>query len=196
MPDASDLLDKADELIGSGKPEEALRLLDGVDAGEAFRSDGDRASYHFYRGQCLDRQGNAKEADREFLRASKIDPQNQPMPARMPLKEFEAVVREALESIPEPFRKRLGQSVVRVEDYPAADVVEDGLDGYILGLYSGTPRPAKIFDHADSVDFITLYKRNLEIEFPDPADLLIEIRKTVIHEVAHHFGLEDDEIDD
>ena len=190
------ILNKADEMIAQGKHDEAWRFLAGLSPARTFKKKQDLACYHFYLASCLDREGKAKEADREFAEAARLDPKNQPLPSRLPKKEFEKIVSVSLGRLPARFRERLNQCVVRVEDYPGPDIVGDGLDTYILGVYFGTPRPFKRFDHQDSADFITLFKRNLEIEFPDPADLKKEIRKTVLHEVAHHFGLEDDQIED
>ena len=54
-------------------------------------------------------------------------------------------------------------------------------------------RTHEVEDHLDQV---FIFKRNLEIDFPDPDELREEIRKTVVHEIAHHFGMTDDEMGD
>jgi predicted Zn-dependent protease with MMP-like domain len=185
------ILDRAEELIGLGKHAEALRTLSRPGA-DAFPEPADEAARRFYLGCCLDRAGKAAEADRAFREAERLDPRSQPMPPRLARRAFEEIVRETLDRLPARFRRRLSNVVVRVEDYPSQDDLraEEGLDAWILGLYRGTPRTRRGFEAGEPVDFITLFKRNLEIDFPRPAELRREIRRTVLHEIAHHFGLE------
>ncbi|HEX9444033.1 MAG TPA: metallopeptidase family protein, partial [Candidatus Binatia bacterium] len=77
---------------------------------------------------------------------------------------------------------------------------EIGLDparDVLYGLYQGVPLPERsVFQPPLLPDKITLFSEPLIRDFPDPAELRRQIRRTVVHEVAHYFGMDDDEIDD
>ena len=110
---------------------------------------------------------------------------------------FEVLVERALASIPMPFARALDEVAIVIADEPTRDELEYGgldPDEALYGLYEGTPRTEW---GADSVPFpnrITLYRLPLEEDFPDPRDLAEEVRETVIHELAHHLGIDDDRL--
>jgi predicted Zn-dependent protease with MMP-like domain len=104
------------------------------------------------------------------------------------------VVRASLEEVPQALRSYLENVVVEALDYPRTPPVEAGTDPFLLGLYVGVPRTERTQEVRDHLDRIFIFKRNLEIEFPSRADLREEIRKTVIHEIAHHFGLGEEDM--
>lgn len=113
---------------------------------------------------------------------------------------FRELVAEALDEIPEPFRDHLASVEVVVEDEPSAEVLREmGFDPQrdsLYGLYEGTPLSERSVD--DSLllpDRITIYQRPLVREFRTPAAIRREIRKTVVHELGHVFGLDDEDIE-
>ena len=120
-------------------------------------------------------------------------------PSALRQRSFEALVERALASIPPPFSHALAEVAIVIADEPSLDELdESGLepDDALYGLYEGTPRTEW---GADSVPFpnrITLYRLPLEEDFPDPGDLAEEVRETVIHELAHHLGIDDDRLAD
>ena len=96
-------------------------------------------------------------------------------------------VRQALDSLPPKIAAALENVAVVVRD-------EHPEDPDLFGLYEGTPLPER-GDVAGSLpDRITIYRRPLEEEFEDPAELEEEIRITVLHELGHHFGLDEDRL--
>jgi predicted Zn-dependent protease with MMP-like domain len=106
----------------------------------------------------------------------------------MTAEEFEEHVRAALDSLPEEVASALENVAVVVEE-------EDPESPRILGSFSGYTRgetapsgalPAKV----------VIYRRPLEAAFPDPAELQRQIRITVLHEVAHYLGFDEDRIHD
>jgi predicted Zn-dependent protease with MMP-like domain len=113
---------------------------------------------------------------------------------------FRALVGEALDDIPEPFRSHLSNVEVVVEDEPSADSLramglQPGHDT-LFGLYEGTPLGDRAADGALLLpDRITIFYRPLVRAFRTPAAIRREISKTVIHELGHFFGLEDDDIE-
>jgi predicted Zn-dependent protease with MMP-like domain len=94
--------------------------------------------------------------------------------------EFEDHVRRALDSLPAELARGLKNVAVVVED-------EHPDDPDLFGLFEESPyMPAKI----------TIYRLPLEESFADPSELEEEIRITVLHELAHYFGIDEDRLDD
>jgi predicted Zn-dependent protease with MMP-like domain len=101
---------------------------------------------------------------------------------------FEEHVRAALDSLPREIARALENVAVVVED-------EHPEDPDLLGLYHGVPLPERGSGYAGELpDKISIYRLPLEDSFPDPAELEREIRITVLHELAHYFGLDEDRI--
>lgn len=85
-----------------------------------------------------------------------------------------------------------------IDDEPTDQqrVDNDLADGELLyGLYEGVPRTEYGADWAAIPNRITLFRLPLEADFADPAELADEVRITVIHELAHHLGIDDDRLD-
>jgi predicted Zn-dependent protease with MMP-like domain len=178
-------------LMGLGRFAEALALLDRIGP-EGPRD----AAHHYDRALCLDRLSRPEEADRAFRKASRIEPDDFPVPLRLPADDFDRVAREAVDETPAELHRYIENVIVESMDYPVSPPLEPGLDPTLLGLYVGVPRTERTQASRDNLDRIFIFKRNLEIEFPDLPTLREEIRRTVIHEVAHHFGFGEDDMGD
>lgn len=114
---------------------------------------------------------------------------------------FEELVADALDEIPEPFRSRLENVEVIVEDEPAAELLREmGMQprrDTLFGLYEGVPLDEREANHAMVLpDRITLFYRPLVRTFRTPGAVRREIRKTLIHEIAHFFGLDEDSVEE
>ncbi len=103
----------------------------------------------------------------------------------------------ALGTVPEEFRRRLDNVDIIVEDWPSPDqlaghIVEDSQ--VLLGLYEGIP----LTERADYLtilpDRITIFQGSIESICTTNEEIVEEIRKTVIHEVGHHFGIDDERL--
>ncbi len=103
---------------------------------------------------------------------------------------FEDLVADALDSLPQWVLERLENIEVIVEDRPPRD------DPGLLGRYHGVPLPQRGVFHSGPVlpDTITLYRRTIERQARDDAELKRVIAHTVEHEVAHFFGISDDRL--
>lgn len=115
-------------------------------------------------------------------------------------REFERMVDRALEGLPEAFRERLDNVVIVVEDHPSARLLRSlgmGPDELLFGFYEGTPltEPGREYDFRVP-DTITLYQRTFELACGTPEEIAEEVRKTVLHEIGHHFGLSEEELED
>jgi predicted Zn-dependent protease with MMP-like domain len=113
---------------------------------------------------------------------------------------FERLVERALDGIPAPFRAALAEVAIVIEDDPSddqlelADVDPTDPDDILYGLYEGTPRTEWGADGVPFPNRISLFRIPLEEDFPDPDDLADEVRITVVHELAHHLGIDDDRL--
>jgi predicted Zn-dependent protease with MMP-like domain len=103
---------------------------------------------------------------------------------------FEEHVRAALDSLPPQLADALENVAVVIRD-------EHPEDPDLFGLYEGTPLPERSGASVGHLpDQITIYRLPLEESFRDPAELEEEIRITVLHELAHYFGIDEDRLDE
>jgi predicted Zn-dependent protease with MMP-like domain len=100
---------------------------------------------------------------------------------------FETLVERALDGLPAEFARLLKNVAIVIEDEP---VSEPGL----YGLYEGVPAVEYAADWMPFPNKISLFRLPLEEDFPDPDELADEVRRTVIHELAHHVGVADDNL--
>jgi predicted Zn-dependent protease with MMP-like domain len=126
---------------------------------------------------------------------------------RMSLKKFGSIVAGVMESLPDELKQHLDNVVVDVQDDPdpqtlqAAGLTDEEIAAgeTILGLFDPMQLPTAFsgdaIDTNDMLHRLIIFKRPLEEEFPDRRELLTEIRKTVIHELAHHFGYSDRDLE-
>jgi predicted Zn-dependent protease with MMP-like domain len=109
---------------------------------------------------------------------------------------FEQLVKEALASIPEEFHEQMENVLVRVESDPGEEVlrrvgVKEGHT--LLGLYEGVPLTA--YGRIGGPEIITIYQHPIERYCHwDPARIREQVQHTVLHEVAHHFGIDHEEM--
>ena len=119
--------------------------------------------------------------------------------ARSAYIEFEALVTRALDSIPEPFARALDEVAIVIEDEPTLAQLRDaglGPDDGLYGLYEGIPRTEYAADWGFAPNKISLFRTALVEDFDDPAELEHEVWITVIHELAHHLGIEEERLHD
>ncbi len=114
--------------------------------------------------------------------------------------EFDDIVRSALQRIPLPFRDAMVNVEIIVEDWPDPDlmkeVVRDG-DAFLYGLFWGTPLTEQSFgDWGAPPSVIYLYRKPLEQDFPDRRDLEREVEITLVHEIAHYMGFDEDQLEE
>jgi len=113
----------------------------------------------------------------------------------MDREEFERLVAQAVDDLPDEFLERLENVDVIVEDYPApAQMRQLGLERgeTLLGLYEGVPRTER-GGHYGLVppDKITIFRRSIEAKCRYGGSISAEVQKVVKHEIAHHFGISD-----
>jgi predicted Zn-dependent protease with MMP-like domain len=107
---------------------------------------------------------------------------------------FEQLVERALDGLPPEAQRLLANVAIVVAEVPTPDQARTGTgaeDGWLYGLYEGTPLVEYGADLVPFPNKITLFRLPLETDFPDPRELAREVRTTVMHELAHHAGLDD-----
>jgi predicted Zn-dependent protease with MMP-like domain len=111
---------------------------------------------------------------------------------------FADLVVEALDGLPEAVRGWLDNVEVVVEDWPTrAQLAElaDGPDDTLFGLYEGVPRTARGSGYGMVLpDKVTLFRGPILDFCRTPGQVREEVRHTVVHELAHHFGIDDDRL--
>ena len=110
---------------------------------------------------------------------------------------FDALVDEALSTIPMPFAAALDEVAIVIADEPTRDQLRsNGLpdDDTLYGIYEGVARTEYGADWIVVPNTITLFRLPLEADFPDPDDLADEVWITVVHELAHHLGIDDERL--
>jgi len=119
------------------------------------------------------------------------------MPA-MDRARFEQLVAEAIDTLPEDFRKRMDNVAIIVEDYPSPREERRFARGrLLLGLYQGHPLTRRDSRYGLAFpDKITIYQANIESICRTDTEVRDQVRKTVLHEIAHHFGIDDHRLRD
>ena len=118
----------------------------------------------------------------------------------MDQEEFESIVEETFEQLPEQFKSAIENVGVVVEDYPGDELVKAlrlRSRHDLLGLYQGIPLTARgswYGTHPVTPDKITLYMKNIEARARTAEELRRQIYEVLVHEVGHYFGMNEDEI--
>jgi predicted Zn-dependent protease with MMP-like domain len=118
------------------------------------------------------------------------------MPVTLGRAQFDALVEQAVDELPE----WVGQNVyITTAMWPGPDQAKASrLDGHtlLLGLYEGVPLTRRGSGYnMHTPDRITLFQRPLELVAESESDLVTLVQRTIIHEIAHHFGFSEDELD-
>jgi predicted Zn-dependent protease with MMP-like domain len=112
---------------------------------------------------------------------------------------FDQLVDQALATIPDEFKPFLNNVLVRVEREATEEELrrmEVGPGGMLFGLYTGVPLTAQ-GAQAVGTEFVTIYRGPIERYcHGDPERIREQVRRTVLHEVAHHFGIDHDQMPD
>src|SRR5262245_49614608 len=118
----------------------------------------------------------------------------------MERKRFESLVHEAVKELPQEFRDKLTNIAIVIEDYPSEELLERmeiGEDETLFGLYEGVPLTERgHFNEPLYPDRILIFQGPIEEECETPEEIREEVRITLLHEVAHFFGFDDDELEE
>jgi len=151
----------------------------------------------YWMGLCLEREGDFEGADASIRAAVKLDAARFHLPLRVSREDFDAVVRSAVLLPPDYFRSYPDQVHLVVDDLPPQDLLfefDPPLDPELFGLFVGVPlmERSRMDALPSSPDRIYLFRRNLERYCTSREGLVAEIHVTLLHEVGHAMGLDDD----
>ncbi|HEX9850646.1 metallopeptidase family protein [Candidatus Deferrimicrobium sp.] len=112
--------------------------------------------------------------------------------------EFSEALRKALSELPPMFHDALANVAIVVEEWPPGDLLEElGIppDDTLYGFYHGVPLPERsVQDSGLLPDMISVYRGPLIKDFPDRNELSLQIRITLLHEIGHYFGMDEEEL--
>ena len=153
------------------------------------------SAYHLI-GLVHDEQRNLAARTEAWLTTRRMDLEAPRQAWSLSHDDFDQLAHEALKELPERAQELLGNTPILVEDVPSEELVADGVDPRLLGLFQGRPYP----DHGNvgggpELTTIHLFQKNLEATALDVDDLAEQIRITVLHETAHFFGLEEEDLE-
>lgn len=118
---------------------------------------------------------------------------------KMKREDFTKVVEEVMDSLPKEFRGRIRNVAVLVEDVPADQVrpKRGQPKRMLLGLFHGVPMTHKsVFGVPAGPDYVVLFQKNIEAICSTEAEVREQIRRTVIHEFGHYFGMTEEQLKD
>jgi predicted Zn-dependent protease with MMP-like domain len=118
----------------------------------------------------------------------------------MQRKQFESLVQDAIRELPQEFRDKLTNVAIVIEDYPSQELLdrmEVPEDETLFGLYEGVPLPERgHFNEPLYPDRILIFQGPIEEECDSPEEVCEEVRITLLHEIAHFFGFDDEELEE
>ena len=111
---------------------------------------------------------------------------------------FEKVLRKAIDDLPGMFREALRNVAIVVEEHPPdwlLDELEIPPGETLYGFYHGIPLPERsVLDSGNLPDKISVYRDPLEEDFRDRGELVRQIRMTLLHEIGHYFGMDEEDL--
>jgi predicted Zn-dependent protease with MMP-like domain len=121
------------------------------------------------------------------------------MAIRLSEEEFQELVDQALESLPENFLPYMENLSVEIMPRPSRDLMRDhkvkGSPKDLLGLYHGVPLTEKsVWNPIDWPEQIFIFQRNIEAMCDSREEIVAQVRLTVLHEVGHHFGMDEEDL--
>ena len=165
--------------------------------GRAIAIDSDCADAHYWLGRVNDARGDRTQAIAEWLETRLLDLATPRPDFTLRGEDFDAAVEAALEELPADVRPLLRDVPILDGDYPNEDLVRDGQDPRVLGIFAGTPYP---FRHAvgegpPTLDCVFIYQRNIERLCLDAVEAAEQVGITMLHEAGHFFGLDEAELE-
>lgn len=116
----------------------------------------------------------------------------------MAKKDFSRALMEALLELPQMFQDALANVAVVVEEWPPEELLNEldiPPDDTLYGFYHGVPLPERsVLDPGNLPDKISVYRGPLVEDFPDRNELRRQIRITLLHEIGHYFGMDEEEL--
>jgi predicted Zn-dependent protease with MMP-like domain/Tfp pilus assembly protein PilF len=147
-------------------------------------------------GLCHEARGDVEAQAGAWRKVRTLDLAEPPPPFGLDEDDFAAAAEKTLAELPPRVKKLLENVPILVELAPSVELIDDGQDPRLLGLFDGVPYPEKTHvGSAGHLDAIHLFQRNIERVCRCRDELLEEIRVTILHETAHFFGLSEEDLE-
>jgi predicted Zn-dependent protease with MMP-like domain/Flp pilus assembly protein TadD len=159
---------------------------------KCLQLDGDDPGIWWDYGLVVEKLGDEPASRRAFERAHELAPEDFPLPVPISAKDAERVAVRTLEELPDDFRDAIRDVPVIVDDFPSREFVLENptLGPQILGLFTGNTHN----ERNPVPTAIMIFRKNLEKVVADREELAAEIRKTLLHEIGHYLGLNEDDL--
>ncbi len=112
----------------------------------------------------------------------------------MTRQEFDKLVEEAVASIPQEFREKMENVVILVQDYPEGELLKQYGKFGLFGVFSGVSLTRQSWEGGYHPHHIILFQKVMEKYCQNDEQVKLQIRKTLLHEVAHFFGFNEEEV--
>jgi predicted Zn-dependent protease with MMP-like domain len=182
-------LDLADLALSAEEPITAKRWIEVAQGDDDLKADALHAL-----GRVHDFTGDRAAMTAAWLEVRRLDLAADPGPLTISEDDVEQIALQTLAELPPEIREKLERVPILIDDVPSEALVADGIDPRLLGLFQGTPMPED-GALAPTVTNILLFRGNLQRACVDAEHLAEEIRITVLHETAHYFGLDEDDLE-
>ncbi len=188
-PRLAELLEPAWEAYRLGRTERAIALA--RHAVESFPEHGDG---WWWLGCALERSGRLIQADRAFLRATKAKSDPCAPPYRVSWARFQRSVDLAADALPAPLQTALKEVTLCLADYALPVELGDHEDPELMGLFEGAPRgePEALGELSPRIH---LWRRSHEHAATTAREFDAEVRQTLLHELGHYLGYDEDELE-
>lgn len=156
----------------------------------------DSADAHYEAALAYEALERESDRRREMLSVLSLDARSEP---QLPPSYDDVIydeVEQTLGELPPHLAERLGPVTVLVEPRPSRALVESGVDARLLGLFEGATSEELSGAQAPlTTTRILIFSHNLRAAFDDAEQLRAEVRVTVLHEIGHFFGLDEDDME-
>jgi predicted Zn-dependent protease with MMP-like domain len=186
-------LERAWDLLEAGAADEVAGLLRPL-LERGVADPDDRADLHHLLGVACEDAGDRAGMVAEWLEVRRLDAEGDDDARELGQAEFARVAQDALDELPPEILERLSNVPLIADERPSEEMVRDGTDPRILGLFQGLSMPHESTLGPAYADSIHLFARNIARVSDDERELREQIRVTVLHETAHYFGFDEDEL--
>jgi predicted Zn-dependent protease with MMP-like domain/Tfp pilus assembly protein PilF len=182
-------LDLAELALSAEDPAGARRWIEVAQRDEALAADALHAL-----GRVHEATGDRAAMVAAWQEVRRLDLAAAPGPLEISEDDVEQIALQTLAELPPQIREKLERVPILIDDAPSEALIAEGIDPRLLGLFQGTPMPDD-GALAPTVTNILLFRHNLSRACVDADHLAEEIRITVLHETAHYFGLDEDDLE-
>jgi predicted Zn-dependent protease with MMP-like domain/Tfp pilus assembly protein PilF len=181
---------------------ECMLELEEVDEAErhfqaAARLDPASADPIYGLGLVAEARGDEEQQRAQFRQVAALDRKAPAAPWTLSAARLEEQVEAALAELPPRARKLLENVPILVEDYPADELIDEGVDPRSLGLFTGVPYPEQSsMGTAPHLERVLLFQRNIERLARTAEEVEEQIRVTLLHETGHFFGMDEEDLAD